>query len=438
MTLDLEWSGTAAPGATLDAVYAPDGASSNGYSPSDATMEDAVNDAVSSIAGVDVISMSFGSLDGQDPSFQAALSVSFAKAAMEGITVLGASGDTGGDSAGTCSGGPAPQFPRLAVRRRRRRDRAGASLDLQGSVTGLDSEPAWSLSGGGYSNQYAAQPWELVGSAAGPIHTYGNGHRGMPDVAGGGPEHLLLRRVDRVRLGNELRDADVGRPRRGDGCGAGNAGRVHHAPTLPGRRRGARGDERRRPRRHHERLDVRRHGRPRLGRRDRVGQPPSAPALRAPRGHLRQREPLGEPVSRGAGPKREDHGPGGQRVERPADPRPARRLQRRRSVLGPCSSFTPSNGTTGPTGSANASIGVSACYFGNSVTVDVDVESDGYYGSNSTTLAVNLLGFSGFLALAQTFPYDIVAFALIMVAALGVGLAGDGAAAPAPGSCTVD
>jgi hypothetical protein len=92
------------------------------------------------------------------------------------------------------------------------------------------------------------------------------------------------------------------------------------------------------------------------------------------------------------------------------------------SYSGPCSTFSASNATTGPTGSANTTVGVSACYLGNSVTVSVDVESGGYYGSNSTTLAVNLLGLAGFLALAQTFPYNVIAFAVIMLAAVAVGL----------------
>jgi kumamolisin len=183
LTLDIEWAGSMAPGATLDAVYAPDGPPTNDYSPTDASMIDALNLAVdqSSLANVAAISMSFGSADGQDPTLTTGFENDFSVAAREGISVFAATGDFGGYSESGCQGSPEPEYPSaspqvVAV--------GGTSVTLDrsllGSVTGF-SESAWSQSGGGYSAQFAAPSWQEVGSAAAPIEA--NGHRGMPDVA---------------------------------------------------------------------------------------------------------------------------------------------------------------------------------------------------------------------------------------------------------------
>jgi kumamolisin len=445
LTLDIEWSGTAAPGATLDAVYAPDGAASNGYSPSDASMEDAINDAATKIPGVDVISMSFGSLDGQDPSFQAALSVSFAKATTEGITLLGASGDGGGDAdtSGSCTGGPAPQFPSsspdvIAV--------GGTapvlSLGPLGSVTGLDSEPAWSLSGGGFSTVYNAPSWQEVGSAAAPIRA--DGHRGIPDVAGPANENIyyydggiaygsgtsfatpmwagLVGEMDALRgaplgfitpriyqLGAEEPTGTTT-----DGLSGITSGSTCIASAAAG------WDE------------ATGWGSPRAlqlfehlaGTFVNVTLSAS-PSPVAPGGLLR----IGVQVLN-------------QSSHRPIGMLPVG-FTVAGSYSGPCSSVDSANGTTGQAGSTNVSVSIPDCYFGTSVTITVDVESDGYYGSNSTTVPVNLLGLAGIFALAQTYPYNLVAFALIMAAATAVGLYlgrrrhhGRGAAPPGTGSAT--
>ncbi|MGA8303251.1 MAG: S53 family peptidase [Thermoplasmata archaeon] len=183
LTLDLEWSGSAAPGATLDAVYAPAGPESNNYSPSDSSMIDALNLAVdtSSLPDVATISMSFGSADGADPTLTNGFESDFAVAAREGITVFAATGDTGGDAGSGCTGGLDPEYPAaspqvVAV--------GGTTVSLDrsvvGAITGF-SESAWDDGGGGFSTQFAAPSWQEVGSAAGPIEA--NGHRGMPDVS---------------------------------------------------------------------------------------------------------------------------------------------------------------------------------------------------------------------------------------------------------------
>jgi subtilase family serine protease len=182
LTLDLEWSGSMAPGANLDAVYAPDGPASDQYSPSVSSMTDAFNEALG-LSGVDAISMSFGTQEGSGGGLESAWTNDISEAYQEHITLLAATGDTGGDvSASPCSGGPAPEYPAadpyvLAV--------GGTDPTLQtnalGQVTGIASESAWSDSGGGYSTVFSAPSWQLVGSAKAPISAAG--HRGMPDVA---------------------------------------------------------------------------------------------------------------------------------------------------------------------------------------------------------------------------------------------------------------
>ncbi len=183
LTLDIEWSGSMAPGATLDPIYAPMGPASDDYSPSDASMIDALNTAVdtASVPNVAAISMSFGSADGADPTLTSGFENDFAIAAKEKITVFAATGDLGGDAGSGCQGGAQPEYPAaspqvVAV--------GGTSVTLDrsvlGAITGF-SESAWPQSGGGFSTQFTAPSWQEVGSAKAPIEA--NGHRGMPDVA---------------------------------------------------------------------------------------------------------------------------------------------------------------------------------------------------------------------------------------------------------------
>jgi subtilase family serine protease len=440
MTLDIEWAGTAAPGATLDAVYAPDGPPSNSYSPTDSTMEDAIGEAVSLIPGVDVMSMSFGSLDGQDPSFESALAVKFAEAGTEGITVLAASGDTGGDSGAGCSGGTAPQFPAsspdvIAV--------GGTApvlgQDAFGTITGIDEEPAWSLSGGGFSLTYAAASWEEVGSARAPV--LANGHRAMPDVAGPAAENIfyyngaiaygsgtsfatpmwagLVGEMDAVRgkalgfITPRIYQVGASEPTGSDASGLADitSGSTCIVPNVgPG-------------------WDMA------------TGW--GTPKARALFEHLAGTYVV---VNISASPA--PVAPGGTLTARVAvlnqtSYRPIPDLKVAFSVTstysGPCAgSLAYANSTTDASGSASLSVTVPACYLGTSVAIDASVASGGYLGSNSTTVAVNLFGLAGFLALTQTYPYNYVAFALIMAAATAVGLhlgrhRHHPAAAPAPG-----
>src|SRR5208282_4533717 len=182
LTLDMEWSGSMAPGATLDAVYAPEGPPANNYSPTDASMELALSKAVTGIAGVSVVSMSFGTPEGASAGLQSAWATDFATAAQEGITLLAATGDLGGDAAANCAGGPAMDYPAsspdvIAV--------GGTDPTLArnvlGQVTGLASESAWSGSSGGFSKVFSAPSWQEAGSASAPI--LAGGGRGTPDVS---------------------------------------------------------------------------------------------------------------------------------------------------------------------------------------------------------------------------------------------------------------
>ncbi|MGP8145382.1 MAG: S8 family serine peptidase [Thermoplasmata archaeon] len=173
LTLDLEWSGSMAPGATLDAVYAP--------GPSTKNLTDAFEEALS-LPNMTAISMSFGGPEVQSASLAAAWTPLFSEAADRGITVLAATGDTGGDLNSSCTGGPAPEFPAsspqvLAV--------GGTAMTIErnglGMITGY-SEAAWGDGGGGLSADYRAPNWQLVGTARTAIEFAGGG-RGTPDVS---------------------------------------------------------------------------------------------------------------------------------------------------------------------------------------------------------------------------------------------------------------
>jgi len=81
LTLDMEWAGSMAPGAAIHAVYAPDGPAANNYSPTDASMGDALNEAVS-IPGISVISMSFGTPESSSQGLAALWATDFAASAQ--------------------------------------------------------------------------------------------------------------------------------------------------------------------------------------------------------------------------------------------------------------------------------------------------------------------------------------------------------------------
>jgi kumamolisin len=181
LTLDIEWSGSIAPNATIDVVYPP--------TPNVVDLTDALEKALS-LPDVVAVSMSFGTPEAGDAALSSAWGALFDEAASRGITVLAASGDTGGTANSSCTGGISSEYPAsspqvIAV--------GGTVLsairDPLGTITGW-SETAWDDSGGGYSDQFAAPGWEKVGSAGVAIDQNGGG-RGLPDVSATAAENYM-------------------------------------------------------------------------------------------------------------------------------------------------------------------------------------------------------------------------------------------------------
>jgi hypothetical protein len=94
------------------------------------------------------------------------------------------------------------------------------------------------------------------------------------------------------------------------------------------------------------------------------------------------------------------------------------------STLGPCTgTFGSAAPVTDAAGNVNASLSVPFCYLGSHAVAQLLVASNGYYGVNATTVAVNLLAFAPFLSGLAAYPYNLVGFAAIMGAAATVGYA---------------
>lgn len=420
LTLDLEWSGSMAPGATLDAVYAPAGPASAGYSPTDASMIDALNTAVdtSSIPGVATISMSFGTADGTDTTLTSGFENDFSVAAHEHITLFAATGDLGGDATAGCTGGLQPDYPSaspqvVAV--------GGTSVSLNrgvlGGINGF-SETAWSQSGGGFSAQFAAPSWQ-AGSV--PLIA-ANGHRGMPDVAATAGYNFLY--FD-------------GGPNAGGGTSFATplwAGMVTEMDALHGRSFGF--------------LTPALYG---LGVNSSTNHPayndvttgancigPAGPGWDIATG-------WGSPVALNlfehlvasfvnltisATPT--PVAPGGAvtvdvTVTNETSHAPIAGVAVTVSLAttglgGPCSgTFGSSAPVSNSSGSVIAVIAVPACYLGSSAVASATVAGHGYYGSSSVTVRVNLLGFDPGLAPLSQFPDNVALFVAIMAFAIIVG-----------------
>ncbi|MGA7924341.1 MAG: S53 family peptidase [Thermoplasmata archaeon] len=420
LTLDMEWSGAMAPGATLDPVYVPDGPSSDGYSPTDAALEDGLNTAVNDVPGVRIISMSFGGDDGNDTSFQASFSTSFAAASQEGVTVLAASGDNGGDAGASCSGGPDPQFPAsspqvLAV------GGTDPVLDQNafGGSSGIASESAWNLSGGGFSRVYAAPSWQNVPSIQ------SNGHRGIPDVAGPAADNFVYYK---------------GQEEWGEGTSfatpfwAGIVGEMDALHTTP--------------------LGFLTEALYTIAQSDLVAGTPDGLVDITSGGNCLGSATVGWDSATGWGTPRAlllyetltaslvhvtlvgtptDVAPGGSvtaiaTIANASSGAPLANLTvnvvlTSTSYSGPCAGpFGSMSAKTNASGRVTVALTVSSCYLGSHATLTATVASGGYFGQNSTVLMVNLLGWAGFLAALQTYPYNIVAFTVIIAVAVAAGL----------------
>jgi kumamolisin len=439
LTLDMEWAGSTAPGATLDAVYAPDGPADQNYSPTVASMTDALTMAVTGIPGVSVISMSFGTPEGSSQPLSAAWATDLATATHEGITLLAATGDLGGDAGVSCMGGASADYPADATDVIAVGGTAPTlARNLLGQITGLASEPAWSGSGGGFSSATLAPSWQEVGSAAAPIRA--NGHRGIPDVAASSAYNFLYYAgQNAVAAGTSFATPLW-------------AGLVTEMDALYGSRLGF--------------LTPRLYavGAAQESGKDAVGLADvtsgstcigsatqgwdTETGWGSPRALLLYEDLTATFVHLAVSVSPSPVAPGStvtinaQLSNRtsgtPITGVPIEISLEATDPNGPCAGVWSSESlTSNATGFVSISVTVPACFLGAHGTAQVSVTSDGYYGTNSTTFEVNLLGFVPALVGIEQFPLSVVAFALIMGTALAVGFVlGKGRTRPPPPSPT--
>jgi len=418
LTLDIEWSGSMAAGATIDAVYAPDGPSPS-YSPTTASMTDALQMAVNLDPAV--ISMSFGTAEGSDQSLVAAWQTLLAQAAQQQITVLAATGDLGGAAQSSCGGAPTVDYPStaanvLAV--------GGTNVALQtnvlGQVTGF-GESGWSGSTGGYSTQVAEPSWQVGAIPA----SQANGDRGVPDVSAtaaddfvyydgesqeadgtsfatplwagmiaefdalhGAPVGFLTPRLYSIgidepsgRIGNGLADITSG-----SNCYY-SAGPGWDAVTGWGSPRGVT---------LYEELTA-----TFVDLSIAVGPGAVAPGGSVTVSAHLANETTGAPI-----------------------PGVPVALSLAADVdLGPCvGSFGSATPVTDAQGNVSVAFAVPYCYLGSHAVAQSTVTSDGLYGVNSTRIGVDLLAFVPFLAGITSYPEDVVGFVAIMAIATAVGV----------------
>lgn len=425
LTLDMEWAGSMAPGATLYAVYGPDGPASDDYSPTVASMTAAFDQAVS-LPSVSVISMSFGTPENASEPLQTAWATDMATATQRGITMLAATGDLGGDAMSSCTGGPSTDFPAtspqvLAVGG----TNPTLARNLLGQVTGIASESAWDMSGGGFSSIFPAPSWETVGSAAPRIAAAG-GYRGVPDVsAAAALNALYYNGQNSVAAGTSFASPLWG-------------GLVAEMDALYGRSLGF--------------LTPRLYA---VGAAQESGKDPtglsditsgstcigSASAgwdpetgWGSPRALLLYEDLTATFVglSVSAGPS--TVAPGGTVTVTAkltnltsGAPIPGVAIQISLGASngnGPCAGVWGSSApASNASGGVSLSVAVPTCYFGSHATASVSVTSNGFYGSNSSQVAVNLLGFVPAFTVIEQYPINILAFVLIMGVAVAVGYA---------------
>jgi kumamolisin len=426
LTLDIEWSGSMAPGASLDAVYAPDGPAPS-YSPNDTPMEDALSYAVNSIPGVSVISMSFGLPESQDMSFQIAYTTLFGEAQSKGITLLGASGDDGGSalSKGACTTTPEVQFPAsspdvMAVGG----TQPTLNVSLSGQITGIASQPAWNRSGGGLSQDYGAPSWQLVGSAAAAI---GSGGRGVPDVAGPAADNMLYYNGQVSQLAGTSFSTPMW------------AGLVAEVNAIRGAPLGFVT-----PRLYALAAQEERAGSVRAFWDVSSGANCLNPARSGwdvvtgwgtPRTLLLYAALTSTFVSLSVSPAPTSIFPGGSTtvtvvVENGTTGQPIAGVPvnltfaASAGYTGPCGgSFGSSSIVTSTSGSGQARFSVPICYFGSQAVVSALLFSGGFFGQATANVAVSLLSGSGFLSLVSTFPYDLIFFGAIVLIAVLIGVA---------------
>jgi kumamolisin len=412
LTLDLEWSGSMAPGATLYAVYAPESTPPT-CSPSSASMADALHTAVG--LPVSAISMSFGTPESSDASLVAAWDTYLAEGVQEGITFLAATGDSGGDASSNCSGGPAPEYPAsspdvLAV--------GGTDVSLTrnlfGTITGF-SESAWNDSGGGFSTQFAAPAWQTA---------TGSSNRGMPDVSATAAENFVYFNSAAMVAGGTSFATPLwaGLITEMDAMHGSSFGLI--APRL------------------YSIGSAEPSGKVAVGLADITsgstcigtaspGWDPET-GWGSPRAFLLYEDLTATFVSLSLAVSPDTVGPGAtvtisahlanRTTAAPIAGVPVIVSLTSSTDLGPCTgTFGSADPTTDSQGNISLSVSVPACYLGSHAEAQVEVISDGYYGTNSTTIAVNLLGYLPFLGPISVYPYNLLGFALILGAATAIG-----------------
>ncbi|MEO9138139.1 MAG: S53 family peptidase [Jatrophihabitans sp.] len=172
--LDIEVAGAIAPGARQFVYFAPN---------TDAGFVDAITQAAHATPTPTAMSISWGqSEDAWTGQARTAMDAALADAALLGVTVTSAAGDSG-SSDGTDAGAPHVDFPAssphvLAC------GGTSLTLDADGKVT---SETVWNngtgsgATGGGVSDAFPVPDWQA--NAGIPVRVGGSPGRGVPDVA---------------------------------------------------------------------------------------------------------------------------------------------------------------------------------------------------------------------------------------------------------------
>lgn len=418
LTLDLEWAGSMAPDSVINAVYGPDGPASNRYSPSDYSLETALSTAAG-ITGVDVVSMSFATSDGSDTSLQASFESTFASGTTRGITFVAASGDNGGTNGanGGCTTTADPQYPAASPQVLAVGGTAPTlSVSLTGTVNGIQSEPAWKDSGGGTSVDYPAPTWQpsgnrLIPDVAGPASSNFVYFGGQSEVGNGTSFAApfwagMLAEMDALRgvpLGNVApRLYSIGAAEPNGSVAAGlvdiTAGANCLASAGPG-------------------WDA-------------------VTGWGTPRAFLLYEDLNASYVNLNLTLGSGSVSPGDSLpvtvvVTNASSHLPLAGLQVTftftsvSGYVGPCAGQFSSNASATNSGGVTTSTlgGIPSCFLGSQAQVTATVLSGGYFGSSSATIRVNLVGLNAFLQFIQQYPYNYLAFALIMGAAIGIGVA---------------
>ncbi|MCI4334559.1 MAG: S53 family peptidase [Thermoplasmata archaeon] len=422
LTLDIEWAGSTAPGATIYPVYAPDGPASDNYSPSDVTLDDALTRAVGQ-TGVVVVSMSFATIDHADPALQASFESTFSSAGQQGITFVAASGDNGGAvrSGGACTTTAQPQYPAASPQVLSVGGTAPVlDVSLSGQVTGIDNEPAWNGSGGGFAADYGVPSWQN-----GVPAIAGGGHRGIPDVAGPAALNFLY-------FGGSMRE--------GDGTSFAApfwGGIIAEMDAIRGMPFGF--------------INPRLYS---IAESEPNGTVARALVdITAGSNCLDAAAPGWDPVTGWGTPRAlllyqnlvssyvqlnltlssGSVSPGQSLtatalVLNTSNHRPLANLTVQFSsgaeagYAGPCGgTFTSASGATNATGVVAVPLSIASCYIGSRASVSASILEGGFFGSNTTSVTVNLLGLAAFLTFIEQFPYNLIAFTLILLAAVLIG-----------------